>query len=101
MGVRFTPGPPTCWGAADREAGTEAATGQRDIRPPRTADLEWRVEAGARAANGLAGAERTPPDMEVVLKGMNREFHGPTIDELYAETIVRRQGRGGQVLGVR
>ena len=32
-----------------------------------------------------------PPDMEAVLRGLRREIEGPTLDELYAETIGRRR----------
>jgi hypothetical protein len=52
--------------------------------------IEWAERRSGRRA-----------DMEAILKHMQREEQGLTIDEIYAETIVRRQGRGGQVLGVR
>jgi hypothetical protein len=35
-----------------------------------------------------------PAEPGDVLRGLRRELDGPTLDELYAETIVRREGRG-------
>jgi hypothetical protein len=53
-------------------------------------DAEWRQEYERR----LDWIERTtglPAEPDVVLRGLRREIEGPTLDELYAETIGRRR----------
>jgi hypothetical protein len=52
-------------------------------------DSAWMQEL-ERRMDWLERSTGRTADMEVVLRDMRREINGPTIDELYAETIKRR-----------
>jgi hypothetical protein len=66
--------------------------------PASISDNAWMLEL-KRRMDWLERSTGRPADMEIVLRGLRREIDGPTIDELYAETIVRRQARGGARAG--
>jgi hypothetical protein len=61
-------------------------------------DSAWMQEL-ERRMDWLERSTGRTADIGVVMASMRREIDGPTIDELYAETIVRRQARGGARAG--
>ena len=88
--AKLTPTPkPTPTPQPDRQAKPQPAVASV-YRGRTVSDAAWRQEY-ERRMDWLERTTGRPAEHDVVLRGLRREIEGPTLDELYAETIGRRR----------
>ena len=87
--AKLTPTPkPTPTPQPDRQAKPQPAVASV-YRGRTVSDSAWKQEF-ERRMDWVEATTGRPADPEDVLRGLRRELEGPTLDELYAETIGRR-----------